>query len=74
MYKLQDLTLTKLQTVANGVLAFAKYPGWCHEYNFILEPTGKVMGKTSLGLWQELSSESASFIQEKIHRKIFREQ
>ena len=70
MYTLQNLEFTRLQPSEKGIFAFAKYPGWCYEYNFLLEDTGKVKGRTSLGFWQELSSEATSFIQAKIRAHI----
>jgi hypothetical protein len=70
MLTLQKLQIIRLESNINGIFAYAKYPNWYYEYNFLIENNGKVKGKTSLGSWEELSLEASSFIQEKVHSRL----
>lgn len=58
----QDLEFIRLQATKEGILASAKYQGWHHKYNFLIQPDGKVKGKASSGYWLELSGEFGAFI------------
>lgn len=66
MYTFQGLEFTRVLPRGNGILAFAKYPNWWSEYTFFLRTDGTVKGKTSAGVWLELTRESAEFIKARI--------
>ena len=66
MCSFQSLKFTRFEAIKEGILAIARYAEWYYEYSFLLEPDGKVMGKTSLGSWEELTAEAASLIRNKI--------
>ena len=73
MYTLQELTFTRVMPRKDGIFAFAKYPQWWTEYGFLLQPDGKVIGKTHDGNWVELTQELSSFVCGKI-KAILREE
>ena len=66
MCSFQSLKFTHFQAIKKGIIAFGRYAEWYHEYSFLLEPDGRVMGKTSLGAWEELTVEAAALIRNKI--------
>ncbi|MBN2119892.1 MAG: hypothetical protein JW734_02395 [Candidatus Omnitrophica bacterium] len=66
MFALQNLEITRILYKQQGLLLFAKCPEWYYEYNFLVEPNGKVKGKTSQGIWIELSKKGAQLIREKL--------
>jgi hypothetical protein len=70
LHTFQDIELTRLMRSPKGLFAFARFPEWHYEYRFFLQPDGKVKGKTSLGFWEELSSEATCFIKAKIQSSL----
>lgn len=66
MYNLQSLEVTHILPRKDGIFAFAKYPNWRYEYSFLIEPNGKVKGKTDAGIWSELSQQLGEFIKAKV--------
>ena len=66
MHTLQQLDFGQVYATQHGIFANAKFPGWCHEYNFFIQSDGEVKGKTSSGMWQGLSMEASSFVKAKV--------
>ena len=73
MYNLQNLEFVKVIPTQRGIFSFAKYPNWCQEYNFLIELDGRVKGRTSDGVWLELSEEISTFVQAKVRAIFFGE-
>ena len=65
MYPLENLEITRISPREEGFFVIATYPGWHYEYNFFLQSDGQLKGKTSAGMWVELTQETASIIQKK---------
>ena len=64
--RLQDLQITRIVPRKDGIFAYAKYPHWWTEFSFLIEPGGVVKGKTSSGLWLEVSGELGTLIYERV--------
>ena len=65
-HNLQELKVIKVIPTKDGIFAYAKYHDWVYEYDFLIEPSGKVMGKTSKGVWLEMDPEVSAFIKAKV--------
>lgn len=65
MENLQNLEVTHLLPKQDGILAFAKYPHWWQEFSFLIQPNGKVLGKTH-EVWSELTADLSAFIRAKV--------
>ncbi len=70
MVSLQNLEFTRMLPSKDGIFAFAKYSDWHYEYKFLIQQDGCIKGKTTQGLWQELSQESSGLIREKIRQGV----
>jgi len=66
MHTLQTLEFVRVSPTAGGLFGRAKFIDWNHEYNFLVQPDGKIRGRTSVGYWQELSQEAAGLIYAKL--------
>ena len=66
MYNFQNLEFYRIHPTREGILASAKYSDWHYEYNFLIQPDGRVKGKAATGIWLELSRDVSSFIMAKI--------
>jgi len=63
---LQALEFVRVETTVDGIFADAKLSNWNYEYNFLVQPDGKIQGRTAVGSWYELSRETTELIQAKI--------
>ena len=66
MYKLQDITITRISKGDAGIFVYATYPHWHHEFTFFILPDGKVKGWTAQGQWLDLSWRSSLYIRDKL--------
>ncbi len=73
MHTLQTLEFVRVSPTASGLFGRAKFLNWNYEYNFLVQPDGKIQGRTSVGYWQELSKETTELIYAKIQSFLRRE-
>ena len=66
MDTLYALEFVRVETTEKGIFAGATLRDWRYEYNFLVEPKGKIYGETALGGWYELSPETSEIICAKI--------
>ena len=66
MHTFQSLEFVRVRTTAGGIFARAKLFNWDYEYNFLVQPNGKIQGRTAVGGWYELSEETTELIYAKI--------
>jgi hypothetical protein len=69
-YNLQDIEIIRIAPVKDGIFAYASYSDWTYEYNFFINPDGKVMGKTTSGSWLELSQSVAFLLRQKVNSRL----
>ena len=62
----RHLEFTRVIPRRDGIFAFTRFPGWHHEYEFFLQPDGRIKGKADSGLWLELTQELSSFVAEQV--------
>jgi len=67
MCTLQNIEFYRVSPTEIGIFAHAKYRDWVRDYNFLIQPDGRVKGKTAAG-WQELTEEATRIIRAKIQR------
>jgi hypothetical protein len=69
MYNIEELTVSRVHSVRDGMMVYAKYPTWKYEFAFLIQSDGKVKGRTATGFWEEVSSEIARVIYAKVKNR-----
>lgn len=62
----RKLKITRIEQGHDNIYIWAKHPGWNCEYSFCLLKSEQVKGQTSAGSWNNLSSDSADIIRNKL--------
>ena len=70
MFDLKEIRIKRVFPGSEGRFVQATYADWKYEYNFYIDPQGRIKGQTSTENWVDVSVETAAIIRDKLKTAI----